>query len=124
MSGHAWLREAMDATHYHTTNVAPVWRSGLVEIGTIGSHVFYRGTDGLKAAQGHKAITGVATLRRVAQLKQAVAARPRAAAVETSRPAVTAVAAKPVRSRPAADEAAPEKRASREDDWAVRVLRP
>lgn len=42
VAGRAWLREAADATHYHTVNVAPVWRSALSPIRTIGSHIFYR----------------------------------------------------------------------------------
>lgn len=31
-----------DATHYHTTEVAPVWRAGLIRTDNIGSHIFYR----------------------------------------------------------------------------------
>lgn len=31
-----------DATHYHTTEVAPVWSASLVETTRIGSHIFYR----------------------------------------------------------------------------------
>jgi Cell Wall Hydrolase len=46
IAGRAWLREAVDATHYHTVNVAPVWRLGLTPIRTIGKHVFYREQDG------------------------------------------------------------------------------
>jgi spore germination cell wall hydrolase CwlJ-like protein len=30
------------ATHYHTTEVAPVWSSSLVETTRIGAHIFYR----------------------------------------------------------------------------------
>jgi len=30
------------ATHYHTTWVEPYWASSLNQIGTIGSHIFYR----------------------------------------------------------------------------------
>ena len=30
------------ATHYHTTWVDPYWASSLNQIGTIGSHIFYR----------------------------------------------------------------------------------
>jgi spore germination cell wall hydrolase CwlJ-like protein len=50
IAGRAWLREAMDATHYHTVNVAPVWRLGLTPIRTIGKHTFYREQDGLAKA--------------------------------------------------------------------------
>ena len=30
------------STHYHTTDISPVWSSNLDEIKTVGSHVFYR----------------------------------------------------------------------------------
>jgi hypothetical protein len=49
IAGRAWLREAVDATHYHTTKVAPVWRQDLVAIATIGNHIFYRDPAGLRA---------------------------------------------------------------------------
>ena len=31
-----------DATHYHTTEVAPVWSASLIETTRIGAHIFYR----------------------------------------------------------------------------------
>lgn len=31
-----------DATHYHTTAVAPVWRAGLIRTDQFGAHIFYR----------------------------------------------------------------------------------
>lgn len=31
-----------NATHFHTTAVAPVWRHSLVKVGQIGQHLFYR----------------------------------------------------------------------------------
>lgn len=34
----------INATHYHTRAVRPVWRHGLTQIGAIGDHIFY--TDG------------------------------------------------------------------------------
>lgn len=34
----------LNATHYHTTDVKPIWRHGLTLVGKIGSHIFY--TDG------------------------------------------------------------------------------
>ncbi len=40
--GRVWLRELVEATHYHTTSVAPIWRHGLDGLGTFGSHIFYR----------------------------------------------------------------------------------
>ncbi len=42
VKGRVWLRELVEATHYHTTDVAPVWRQGLDGLGTFGMHVFYR----------------------------------------------------------------------------------
>jgi Cell Wall Hydrolase len=43
--GRAWLRELVEATHYHTTAVSPVWRLGLEPLHTFGTHVFYRSPD-------------------------------------------------------------------------------
>jgi hypothetical protein len=43
--GRAWLRELVEATHYHTTTVSPIWRQGLDPIKTFGSHIFYRSPD-------------------------------------------------------------------------------
>jgi hypothetical protein len=40
--GRVWLRELIEATHYHTKDVAPVWRQGLDPLGTFGAHNFYR----------------------------------------------------------------------------------
>ena len=31
-----------NATHFHTTHVAPGWRSSLVQVSQVGSHLFYR----------------------------------------------------------------------------------
>ncbi len=43
--GRVWLRELVEATHYHTRAVSPVWRTGLDPLGSFGSHVFYRTPD-------------------------------------------------------------------------------
>jgi hypothetical protein len=104
VTGHAWLRELMDATHYHTVNVAPVWRLNLTEIGPIGSHIFYRENDGLREAHGAKAITGVEELRSPA----GAAARAKSA---------TSNADKSAKPRAAAAKKS-------DDDWAVRMFRP
>ena len=45
VNGRAWLRELLEATHYHTTAVSPVWRLGLEDVGTFGDHIFYRSPD-------------------------------------------------------------------------------
>lgn len=105
VSGQAWLRELMEATHYHTVNVAPVWRLNLTEIGLIGTHIFYREPDGLREAHGAKAITGVEELRSPAS----VAARAKS---------VAANADKGAKSRSAAAKK------SGDDDWAARMFRP
>ena len=31
-----------NATHFHTTGVAPAWRNSLVRVGQVGDHLFYR----------------------------------------------------------------------------------
>ena len=41
LTGGAWLRELLPATHYHRTDLKPVWRLTLKEIGRIGTPVFY-----------------------------------------------------------------------------------
>ena len=87
MRGQAWLRELVEATHYHTTSVAPVWRTGLVEIATIGTHVFYRDGDGLRAkahdAPAYQAAAAAQAVRsKVAGITKAV--RPKAATGEAA----------------------------------------
>jgi hypothetical protein len=49
LRGEAWLRELVEATYYHTTSVAPGWRTGLSVVATIGTHVFYRDGEGVRA---------------------------------------------------------------------------
>ena len=34
------------ATHYHASYVSPYWAPSLVRLGTIGQHIFYRGSGG------------------------------------------------------------------------------
>jgi hypothetical protein len=41
LSGSVFARVG-NATHFHTTNVAPGWRSSLVQVSQVGSHLFYR----------------------------------------------------------------------------------
>mgnify|MGYP001223011660 FL=1 len=40
-SGEASIAALAKATHYHTTDVRPIWRLALTSLGTIGRHVFY-----------------------------------------------------------------------------------
>jgi spore germination cell wall hydrolase CwlJ-like protein len=41
-----------NATHFHTTGVAPQWRSSLIRVGQVGDHLFYRfgGRSGSRGA--------------------------------------------------------------------------
>ena len=41
LDGHV-SAEAASATHYHTSWVRPYWSGGLVRLGQIGAHIFYR----------------------------------------------------------------------------------
>ena len=41
LQGGAWLEEMLDATHFHRSDLKPVWRLSLVEVGRFGRHTFY-----------------------------------------------------------------------------------
>ena len=88
LAGRGWFREFTEATHYHTTGVAPVWRLGLVEISTIGTHVFYRENEGLRAnaadAPAYQAAVSVEAVRAKVAAVAAItkAARPKLPAGE------------------------------------------
>lgn len=41
LSGHVYAAVG-NATHFHTTSVSPRWRHSLVQVGQVGSHLFYR----------------------------------------------------------------------------------
>ena len=107
ITGHAWLRELAEATHY-ATSVSPVWRLNLTAVATIGSHVFYRENDGLKEAHGHKAITGVQELRPPPVKPKAVVSADKAARATS----------------PAASPAATPGTKKTSDDWAAQMFRP
>jgi spore germination cell wall hydrolase CwlJ-like protein len=96
LAGRAWLRESVEATHYHATKVDPVWRAGLTPIGTFGSHIFYREPEGLT--------TG---------------AKPYDPAT------LPVAAAKPERPKRAASAPAAAHKTTKDDpDWATRLFRP
>ncbi|MEQ1697693.1 MAG: cell wall hydrolase [Hyphomicrobiaceae bacterium] len=87
LRGQAWLRELVEATYYHTTNVAPVWRVSLTEIATIGTHVFYRDGEGLNAntvnVRAYEAVAATQAARaKVVTLTKAV--RPKSIAGEAA----------------------------------------
>jgi hypothetical protein len=46
-----------NATHFHTTGVAPGWRNSLVRVGQVGDHLFYRfgGRSGSREAFSYAA---------------------------------------------------------------------
>ncbi len=46
-------RRTGQATHYHATYVNPVWNSGLVRTGKIGTHIFYRFPRGAEWAEAN-----------------------------------------------------------------------
>jgi spore germination cell wall hydrolase CwlJ-like protein len=78
VAGQAWLRELTEATHYHTTSVAPVWRVGLVPPANIGTHIFYREPDGLRVAAADPAAyaaSAVAADGDIAKAKAAAVAK-------------------------------------------------
>lgn len=79
--GQAWLREMAEATYYHTTAVAPVWRTSLTPIATLGTHVFYRDGGGLQAAaldEGKYQAAAGAAGAEIARMKAAAIAKARA----------------------------------------------
>ena len=56
LSGAVYSRVG-NATHFHTTAVAPRWRSALIRVGQVGDHLFYRfgGRAGSRAAFSYAA---------------------------------------------------------------------
>ena len=44
------------ATHYHTNQVVPVWRTDLIKLRTIGAHIFYGWQGREKSARGLRAV--------------------------------------------------------------------
>jgi Cell Wall Hydrolase len=114
LAGRAWLRETMEATHYHTTSVAPVWRQNLTTIGTFGSHIFYRDpqatwTGASRYARSNGAIASVVAPKSLEALANAKAERPRQL----------------VKSAPAVASPGPKSSTTSADsDWASRVFHP
>jgi len=127
VAGHAWLREALDATYYHATNVAPVWRLGLVATGTIGSHIFYRDGLGLRAAIGAKAqpaISAHPAFAFVPAARHVVVARTTVAASASAPAAGPKPHAKP-EERQASAQAQPVARKKTKDDgsdWSLHLF--
>lgn len=106
LSGQAWLRELVEATYYHTVTVAPVWRTNLTAIATIGTHVFYRDGNGLREnASDPQAYQAAAAAQAV---------RTKVAAIRGGRPKVAAVEA-------SGEKKSPGKRG---DDWKANVFAP
>ena len=134
INGQAWLRELMEATHYHTTSVAPIWRLGLVQQATIGSHIFYREATGLrespKVAPAYAALASVKAARVSLAVKPPAAAPLNSAVIPAKAPGATAAvsASKAIEKLPllAASPApapAPRKPAgSNEPDWKASIF--
>lgn len=127
VTGHAWLREALEATHYHATNVAPVWRLALVSTGTIGSHIFYREGDGLRAASGPKALPPVPKTLAVSPPARAplpVPAIMTAASSKPARPVPQTTAPAALSPAHAATAVLAKKPTANDPDWAVQIFKP
>lgn len=112
ITGKAWLRELTDATHYHTTSVAPVWRTSLTPLTTIGSHVFYREGNGLQEASLEPGMYEAAT----AVPPPAAPARNPAAAARAAAIKARARNSAPLRAAPARPSPA------NGTDWKTRIL--
>jgi spore germination cell wall hydrolase CwlJ-like protein len=113
LAGRAWLRELANVTHYHTTAVQPVWRLGLTELVTLGSHVFYSEPDGLVASSQSYASALAAPERAAALPNQSVSKPDHANKQERAK--VPIATARPI--GPAASSKSVE-------DWAARVFHP
>jgi len=112
VNGQAWLRELAEATYYHTTDVAPAWRTSLTPIATIGSHIFYRDGVGLQASEPDEG-----------KYQAAVATAPGAQAADAAR-AKAAAAAKARAKVAGGAENQPSRRAAggSSDDWTSSVF--
>ena len=66
LSGAVYARVG-NATHFHTTGVSPGWRSSLIQVSQVGSHLFYRfgGRSGSRAAFAYAARPSVGIERPV-----------------------------------------------------------
>ena len=66
LSGAVYARVG-NATHFHTTGVSPGWRSSLIQVSQVGSHLFYRfgGRSGSSAAFAYAARPSVGLERPV-----------------------------------------------------------
>lgn len=134
VAGRGWLRELVEATHYHATGVAPVWRLNLTPIDTIGAHVFYRGNDGIvassKDADGYRAAAAAQTVQDVHQKIAAFAKATTGIKVSSliqDAPTDKGIIAKPARAKLASDEtgsALVPKRVTpkRDADWKASVF--
>lgn len=112
LRGEAWLRELVEATYYHTTSVAPVWRVNLSVVATIGMHVFYRDGEGLRA----NAMDERAYQASVAAAAQTQAVRAKVASI------TKAVRPKPATGEAAAAEVPKKAGAGHGADWKANVF--
>ena len=110
VQGRAWLRELVEATHYHTLNVSPVWRIDLEPLGTYGQHVFYKARD----LQGHLSLAHAVERHEVEASASVGGAVPRPPHAAAALPAAAAIKSRPARVT-AAKVAAPQP--TGEPDW-------
>ncbi|WP_438851931.1 cell wall hydrolase [Brevundimonas nasdae] len=116
-----------NATHFHTTGVSPTWRNSLIQVGQVGSHLFYRfgGRSGSSDAfnyaprpsaggeQPRLIQAGINPVEAARQAGQAVAyslvlAQEGLSGSETPRPAAATAAAAPKAEAPAPRAQAPQ----------------
>lgn len=55
LDGGAWLEEMLQATHFHRSDLKPVWRLGMVELGRYGRHTFYTSPTEIRRPIGQQA---------------------------------------------------------------------
>jgi hypothetical protein len=129
LAGRGWLRELVEATHYHTTGVAPIWRLNLTPINTIGAHVFYRGNEGVvvssKDAEGYRAAAAAQTVQTVhAKIAAVAKVSSGVKIVSLADEATTTVAGTKIPRPKAAtpDGHAPKRTAAHDSDWKTNVF--
>ncbi len=55
LEGGAWLEEMLTATHFHRSDLKPVWRLGMNELGRYGRHTFYTSPSEIRRPLGKQA---------------------------------------------------------------------
>lgn len=55
LEGGAWLEEMLTATHFHRSDLKPVWRLGMTELTRYGRHTFYSSPSEIRRPLGKQA---------------------------------------------------------------------